>query len=270
MWRSMMLLSAMKSVPHTPSRSSSRVTTWPARLASTYIRFCSMLLRWMTDVPVRTSRWRMSISTSPIVIVGTIGRPRSEGATTDDDRPGEQLLRRERRRQDVVHAEVERLELGRQVASPGQPEDRRPARLERVRGAEPLEQGRAVVVVHVDDRDVRHPFAEDALRFVEVTYGPDNEHAVVEGELDQVGHDRPIAEDQRVAGVVRGHGPDAVRHRHTPISESQLGRFYRLAPAPSTIRPRRPGRRFTAAGARPDRGRSRARRRAPRAPRTRR
>ena len=50
MWRSMMLLSAMKSVPHTPSRSSSRVTTWPARLASTYSRLCSMLLRWMTDV----------------------------------------------------------------------------------------------------------------------------------------------------------------------------------------------------------------------------
>ncbi len=56
------------------------------------------------------------------------------------------------------------------------------------------------------------PLAEDALRFVEAARGPDHEHAVVQGQLDEVCHDRPIVEDQRVAGVVRRHGPDAVRH----------------------------------------------------------
>ena len=92
MWRSTMLLSAMKSVPHTPSRISSRVTTWPGRLASRYSRFCSIPLRWMTDVPVLTSRWRMSISTSPIVIVGHDRPVDARCPAHDDDRPGEQLL----------------------------------------------------------------------------------------------------------------------------------------------------------------------------------
>ena len=91
-----------------------------------------------------------------------IGRSVPVARRRDDDRAGEQLLRRERHRQDVVDAEVERPQLRLEVAAPGQargPASRAPVR--RVRGAQPPEQGGAVVVVHVDHGQVRPPFGQD-------------------------------------------------------------------------------------------------------------
>ena len=162
-----------------------------------------MPLRWMTDVPVLTSRWRMSISTSPIVIVGHDRPVDARCPAHDHDGPGEELLGRERRRDDVVHAEVERPQLRRQVAAPGQPEDRGHAGLERVRRPKALEQRRAVVMIHVDDGDVRRPSRERRVSLIDVADRPDHEQAVIEGELDQIGDERSVLQDERAPGVLR-------------------------------------------------------------------
>jgi hypothetical protein len=51
------------------------------------------------------------------------------------------------------------------------------------------EQRRAVVVVHVHDGQARLPVGGDGVRLGEVVGGMDDEHAVVQRQLDQV-HDR--------------------------------------------------------------------------------
>ena len=50
----------------------------------------------------------------------------------------------------------------------------------------------AVVVVHVDDSDVRRPISQGALGLKKARDGSDDEQAVVEGELDQIGDKRAI------------------------------------------------------------------------------
>ncbi len=125
------------------------------------------------------------------------GRP-----AADDDGPGEQLLGREGHRQDVVDAEVERPELRLEVAASGEAEDRRRAPLQGVRGAEPLEQRGAVVVVHVDHGHVRAPLGEDRLRLGQVARRANDEQAVVQRQLDEVDDQRAIVEHERPACLV--------------------------------------------------------------------
>jgi hypothetical protein len=62
----------------------------------------------------------------------------------DHDGAGQQLLGRERRRQDVVDAEVERLQLRLEVTPPGEAQDRRPGPPQAARLAEQIEQCGAV------------------------------------------------------------------------------------------------------------------------------
>ena len=147
--------------------------------------------------PTRT--WRFTMSSLDLAeLDGRDERPIRPGRpAADDDRPREQLLGRERDRQDVVHAQVERLELGLQVAAPGEAEDRRDAAAQAVRRAESLEEAAAVVVVHVDDRHVRAPVDEDRLGLRQVARRTDDEQPVIERQPDEVHDQRPIVEDQR-------------------------------------------------------------------------
>ena len=162
-----------------------------------------MPLRCTTDVPVRTSRLTMSISISPSVIVGTIWPIASRGPSGDDDGTGEELLGRERHRQDVIHPEVECSQLGLQVAATRQAECGRDASRQGIRRAQPLEERRAVVVVHVDDGQVRAPFRQDAFGLVEAPGGPNDEQAVVQGQLDQVHDEREVVEHERATRFAR-------------------------------------------------------------------
>ena len=157
MWRSTMLLSATKSVPQMASRISSRVTTRPPRLASRYSRLCSMPLRWTTDSPARTWRLRMSISISPSLIVGTIGRssPVARRLMTIDRASSSSGEKGTVRMSSTPRSNA----LSFVFRSPRRvsPRTGRHAPGQGVRRAEPLEQVGAVVVVHVDDRHVRPP-----------------------------------------------------------------------------------------------------------------
>ena len=58
-------------------------------------------------------------------------------------------------------------------------------------------------MIHVDDRDVRRPSRERRLGLSEVADRPDHEQAVIEGELDQVGDERSVLQDERAPGVLR-------------------------------------------------------------------
>jgi hypothetical protein len=107
-----------------------------------------------------------------------------------------QLLGRERHVQDVVHTEIERLELGPQVAAAGQAQDRRRHPGQAVRGPDPPEQGGAVVVVHVDRGQVEGPVAQDRVRPRESARGPDHEDAVVQRQRDEVCDQRAIVEHE--------------------------------------------------------------------------
>ena len=118
------------------------------------------------------------------------------GATRDDDGARQQLLGREGHRQDVVDPELEGPQLRLEVAAPGETQDRRDAPRQRVRGAHALEQGAAVVMVHVDHREVRLPLGQDRVRLGQAARGPDDEEAVVERQLDEVHDQRAIVEHQ--------------------------------------------------------------------------
>ena len=118
------------------------------------------------------------------------------GATRDDHGARQQLLGREGHREDVVDPELEGPQLRLEVAAAGETEDRRDALREGVRGAHALEHGAAVVMVHVDHREVRLPLGQDRVRLGQVACGPHDEEAVVEGELDEVHDQRAIVEHQ--------------------------------------------------------------------------
>ena len=111
----------------------------------------------------------------------------------------------------------------------------------RFESAEPPEQRRAVVVVHVDHGEVRLPVGQDRLRLGQVAGRADEEDAVVERQLDQVddqladrgararGGRRRTARPRRVAAMV---------HRELPALEAAVpggsapgdhARFYVLA-----------------------------------------
>ena len=141
-------------------------------------------------------------------------RPR--GATGDDDRASEQLLGRERHRQDVVDAQVEGPQLRLEVAASRQPKGRGPALGQLIRCPQPAEEGRAVVVVHVQDDQLRVPVSQEVVSLREVLDGADEEHPVVEGELDEIDHQRPVVKHQ---GPLR---PNLRRfrlgHTHTCVS----------------------------------------------------
>ena len=176
-----------------------------------------MPLRWMTDAP------------SPDLAVEDVDLDLADGdrrhdrpvdarcPTHDDDRPRQQLLGREGRRDDVVHAEVERPQLRRQIAPPGQPEDRGHAGLQRVRRPQALEQLRAVVMIHVDDGDVRRPSGESRVGLIEVADRPDHEQPVVERELDQIGDQWSVLQDECAPGVLRRRRVLTVGHDPVPM-----------------------------------------------------
>ena len=118
----------------------------------------------------------MSISISPSVIVGMIGRSVPDARRAITMHRASSSSGENGHGQDVVHAEVERRELRLQVAAPGQTEDRRhDVAGKRVRSPETLQQRRAVIVVHVDDADVRLPAVEDRLGLRQVMRGSDDE-----------------------------------------------------------------------------------------------
>ena len=106
----------------------------------------------------------------------------------DRDGAREQPFGREWRRQNVIDAEIECPKLRLEVATPGEPKDRRPASLHRVGGPDQLEQRAAVVMVHVDHAHVGGPFGQDRRRLGEVAGSPYGEHPVVERQRDEV-HD---------------------------------------------------------------------------------
>ncbi len=118
----------------------------------------------------------MSISISPSVIVGTIGSIRSRRAPGEHHAPREQLLGGERDGQDVVDAQVECLELRLEIAAPGQAEHgQQHVAAKGIRVAEATHEGRAIVVVHVDDADVGTPIVHERLRVGQLVRGPDDE-----------------------------------------------------------------------------------------------
>ncbi len=119
----------------------------------------------------------------------------------DHDRSCQQLLRREWHRHNIVNAELESLQLGGQVTAPRETEDRDPALGERVRGTEVHEQVTAVVMVHVDNCDVRLPHVEDGLNFCEVRRRPDEKDPVIQRQLDEVHDDGPVEQNQRTARI---------------------------------------------------------------------
>ena len=145
----------------------------------------------------------MSISISPSVIVGTSGRPRRAGSPGDDDRPGEQLLGRERDRQDVVDPEIEGPELGREVAPARQAEDRRHAGSQRVGRPQALQDLRGCPRGPCRARRCPAPSLQDPRGLGEVLGGPHDEQPVVQGQLDQVDDERTIVEHERAPGIVR-------------------------------------------------------------------
>ena len=51
-------------------------------------------------------------------------------------------------------------------------------------------------MVHVDHGEVRLPLGQDRLRLRQAARGPDDEEAVVEGQLDEVHDERAIVEHQ--------------------------------------------------------------------------
>ena len=128
-----------------------------------------------------------------------MGRSIPDGTPGDDDGPGQQLLGREGHGQDVVDPEVERPQLRLEVATPGEPQDRRDALRQAVGGTHALEQRRAVVVVHVDDGQVRLPLGKDRLRLRESAHRPDHEQAVVECQLDEAHDQRPVMKHECAA-----------------------------------------------------------------------
>src|SRR5450756_75867 len=68
-----------------------------------------------------------------------------------------------------------------------------------VQGAEPPEQRRAVVMVHVDHGQVRVPLGEDRLRLGQAVRRPNNEQAVTQRQLDEVHQELTIVEHERAA-----------------------------------------------------------------------
>jgi hypothetical protein len=55
-------------------------------------------------------------------------------------------------------------------------------------------------VVHVDDSEVGMPIGEDCVGMGKVVCGLDNEQAMVQGELDEIHHERAIVEHKRASG----------------------------------------------------------------------
>ena len=121
------------------------------------------------------------------------------------DRASQELGGRERRDEDVVDSEIEGLELRRKVPAARQPQDWRVAALEGVGRSEANQELEAVVVVHVDHGHVGLPLGQDALRLGHAAGRPHHEHAVVQGELDQIDDDLVVVQHQRplYGGTIR-------------------------------------------------------------------
>ena len=149
---------------------------------------------------------------------GHQGQAHPRGAAGDDDRAGEQLLGREGHREDVVDPEVERPELRLEVAAARQPEGRRHPLGELVRAPQPPQQRRAVIVVHVDDGEVRMPVGQQGVRLGQGAGRPDDEQAMVEGQLDEVHDQRAIVEHEGAVGFtcLRFHAMHRRVHRELP------------------------------------------------------
>ena len=152
--------------------------------------------RWTTESPARTCRLRMSISISPSLIVGTIGRsnPNARRVITMDRASSSSGEKGTARMSSTPRSNA--LSFGPEVAASGEPQDRRHAPRQGVRGADPPEQGRAVVVVHVDHGQVRPPLVQERLRLGQAGCRADDEQAVVERQLDEVHDQRTVVEHQ--------------------------------------------------------------------------
>ena len=138
----------------------------------------------------------MSISISPMRMVGTMGRsvPDARRVMTiarASSSSGEKGIG-----QDVVDPQLERPQLCLEIAAPGEAQDRRHAPGQGVRGADPTEEGRAVVVIHVDYRQLRPPLRQDRLRLGQVAGGPHFEETVVQCQLDEIYDEGAIVEDE--------------------------------------------------------------------------
>ena len=155
-----------------------------------------MPVRWMTESPARTSRSTMSISISPRRMVGTMGRsdPVARRVMTIERASSSSGEKGTVRMSSTPELEGPQLRL--EVAAPGETQDRRDAPRQRVRGAHAPEQGGAVVMVHVDHREVRLPLRQDRVRLGQAARGPDDEEAVIERQLDEVHDQRTIVKHQ--------------------------------------------------------------------------
>src|SRR5450759_3888913 len=145
-----------------------------------------MPLRCTTELPARTSRLRMSISISPSLIVGTIGRsiPVARRVMTIErasSSSGEKGIVR-------MSSTPSSNALSFDLRSPRRVSPRIGVTL-RVSVFETAEQGGAVVVVHVDHGHVRVPLGEDRLGLCQAARSPNDKEAVIQRQLDEV-HDQ--------------------------------------------------------------------------------
>ena len=175
-----------------------------------------MLLRWMTELPARTSRLTMSISISPSLMVGTIGRwiPDARREMTIERASSSSGENGIVRMSSTPRSNARSL-VGR---SPRRvrPRTGMSLRGQRVRRAEPQEQIGAVVVIHVDDGHVRPPLGEDRLGLGQVAGGADDEEAVVERQLDEVDDEGALVEDQGAARLGLPCVRLSLRHGSSP------------------------------------------------------
>jgi hypothetical protein len=134
----------------------------------------------------------------------------------DRQAPGHELLRAERHGQDVVHATLERRQLGLEVAPTREGDDRKMADL--LRGAEPL-QDRAPRDVHVEDDEMGPPARERGGRFRHRAHRPRAVAPVIERELDDLGEDGLLDHQQ---GARRTAQPLVMR-RHPRVRCASTG-----------------------------------------------
>ena len=132
------------------------------------------------------------------------------GAAQDGQDAGDQLLGGEGHGEEVVHAPVERLELGPQVAPAGQGDDGHPLRAGR-RGVAQAREHLAPGEVHVHHREVGPPLPEHRRRGrgVRGDAGPEPAVDVGQGQLDHPGEHGLVEHQQHPRGAPPG--PGAVR-----------------------------------------------------------
>ena len=160
-------------------------------------------LRCTIESPARTSRLRMSISISPSLMAGTIGRsiPDARRVMTIDRASSSSGEKGTVRMSSTPRSNAASFVF----RSPRRVRPRTGVTLRREAcstAPSRWSSARAVVVVHVDHGQVGVPLGQDRLRLGQGARGPHDEEAVVERELDEVHDQRAIVEHERAAGFV--------------------------------------------------------------------